>query len=141
MTGGTNVVVKEDNEHAGLRAVTLLMPPGNWVYFSPDQGRKHQGNPGVMSPLLARGHGYNHACDGVIVFFDERVLTLVYIELKSRKPHRDDYEKQFQSTRQFMRYVVGLLNEFHGTAFEIHPSDEHYIVLKLPTRGPSEKIQ
>ena len=38
-------------------------------------------------------------------------LTVVYVDLKSGKPL--GYAGQFKSTRQFMRYALGLLEEFH----------------------------
>gem|GEM_PF-1226967 len=134
-----DLIMEEENQGAGLRKVTVVMPDGNWVGFFPDKGRKLPGMNDMMSPLLKHDHGYNCACDCVVVFFDRKSLTIVYIEMKSLNPDSRHYVPQFQSTRQFMRYVVGLLNEFHGAGFTLEDVNEHYIVLHLAKNAPASR--
>ena len=78
-----------------------------------------------MSPLLATGvHDHHRACDSVIVINTNGALTVVYIDLKSGNPI--GYTGQFKSTRQFFRYAIGLLDEFHQDKLTI--ADERYVV-------------
>ena len=66
-------------------------------------------------------------------------LTVLYVDLKSSNPV--GYAGQFKSTRQFVRYALGLLEEFHGSPLRLER--EQYVVLyggakplpipKLPT--------
>jgi len=80
-----------------------------------------------MSTLLATGkeHDHHRACDSVVIVCKEACLWVIYIDLKSANPH--GYAGQFKSTRQFVRYTLGLLEEFHSQKFtEIK---EHYVIL------------
>ena len=141
----TDVLIEESDAKAKLRKATIHAGTGNWFAFSPDKGR---GKPPLMSPLLARGkkHDHHRACDCVIVACDNQKLTVVYVDLKSGNPK--GYAGQFKSTRQFMRYAVELLNEFHKIHFEI--VREQYVILyggdkplpiqKTPTTTKIEKI-
>ena len=119
----TGVKIKEGDPSAKLKTVNILAPNGDWFVFDPDKGR---GKAALMSPLLAVGGGHQHhrACDAVIVVLTNGVLRLIFIDLKSASP--SGYSGQFQSTRQFTRYLLGLLSEFHGLSF---PSVEERFVL------------
>lgn len=119
-----DVLIKECDKLATLTKVTLKIGSGDWFAFSPDQGR---GKEALMSPLLARGKMFNHhrACDCVIVMCQDNCLTVVYVDLKSGNPV--GYEGQFKSTRQFMRYVLELHNEFQQVGLKL--SREEYIIL------------
>ena len=52
-------------------------------------------------------------------------LTALYIDLKSGNPV--GYVGQFKSTRQFVRYALGLLEEFHGHKLSL--DEERFVVL------------
>lgn len=128
----THIQIDEADVSATLRRVTLVVPPGDWISLDPDSGRKCSRlelgcRVVVMSPLLAiEGHDHHRACDGVVVVNRDGALTLVYIDLKSNSaPVR--YAGQFKSTRQFMRYVLGVLKEFHGDDLTI--TKERYVIL------------
>jgi hypothetical protein len=127
-----HIQIKEADETATLKTVTLKVGQGDWFSFSPDEGRKCKRiHPGchavVMSPLLTMSHAHDHhrACDCVVVINSGGQLTLVYIELKSGNPV--SFQGQFKSTRQFVRYALGLLEEFHQKKLEI--AEERYVVL------------
>ena len=107
----THVLIKETDPEAKLKSVTLIAPAGDWFSFDPDKGR---GKAAQMSPLLATGSAHDHhrACDCVVLVNRGGQLTVVYMDLKSGNPV--GYSGQFKSSRQFMRYVLGLLEEFHG---------------------------
>lgn len=133
----THIKIDETDAAAKLRKVTLVAPNGDWFSFDPDEGRKckriHQRcNVVVMSPLLAiDGHDHHRACDCVVVLNRGGQLTLLYIDLKSGNPV--GYAGQFKSARQFVRYTLGLLEEFHQEKLEI--AEERYVILhggKLP---------
>lgn len=127
----THILIEETDVAAKLKKVMLIAPMGDWFSFDPDEGRKckriHQRcNAVVMSPLLAiDDHEHHRACDCVVVLNHEGRLTLVYIDLKSGRP--SGYAGQFRSTRQFVRYALGLLEEFHQEKLEI--AEERYIIL------------
>lgn len=128
----SEVLIKEKDKLATLNSVTLTCGNGNWISLETDEGRKcnkiHKSCPVVvMSPLLTISDECQHhrACDSVIVREEDGKLTLLYIDLKSKNP--TGYEGQFRSTRQFMRYVIGLLEEFSQHKLTI--VDERYIVL------------
>lgn len=116
--------IKESDPSAKLKTVNIAAPNGDWFVFNPDKGR---GKSALMSPLLAVGgsHQHHRACDAVIVVLKDAVLKLIFIDLKSDSPSR--YTGQFQSTRQFAKYLLGLLSEFHGISFRA--VEERFILL------------
>ncbi|UYY88953.1 hypothetical protein [Alcaligenes sp. SMD-FA] len=119
------VIITESDPSAVLRNALIQTGSGDWFSFSPDQGR---GPTALMSPLLTCGdpHKHHRACDCVIIMRNaENQLTVVYIDLKSGNPK--GYEGQFKSTRQFVRYAVELLKEFHASPLEI--AREQYVIL------------
>lgn len=120
----THVLVEEHDVLAKLKKVTLKAPSGDWFSFNPDKGR---GPKALMSPLLTIGNGHDHhrACDCVVLVRRDNKLTVLYIDLKSENPR--GYSGQFKSTRQFIRYALGLLTEFSGDSLTL--SDERYVVL------------
>lgn len=135
----TGAKIKENDPSAKLKTVNIVAPNGDWFVFDPDKGR---GKAALMSPLLAVGSSHQHhrACDAVIVVLKDGVLRLIFIDLKSASP--SGYSGQFQSTRQFARYLLGLLNEFHALSFQsveerfvlFHTSDARKVLLnKKPT--------
>jgi hypothetical protein len=120
----THIQIKESDPLARLRSVVLTAPSnGDWFAFAPDKGR---GKGGQMSPLLAAGQGFDHhrACDAVIVTASGADLLVLYVDLKSGNP--SGYAGQFKSTRQFLRYILGLLDEFQGIRF--NSLQERYII-------------
>lgn len=120
----THVLIKESDALAKLKKVTLTAPTGDWFAFEPDSGR---GRTRQMSPLLATGAGHDHhrACDCVVVISRAGKLTIIYIDMKSG--NAKGYAGQFKSTRQFMRYALGLQQEFQGTQWPA--LDEHFVIL------------
>jgi hypothetical protein len=120
----THVLIKETDPAAKLKSVTLSAPAGDWFSFDPDKGR---GKAAQMSPLLATGaaHDHHRACDCVIFINRGGQLVVLYVDLKSGNPV--GYSGQFKSTRQFVRYVLGLLAEFHGTHLPL--AEERFVVL------------
>ncbi len=139
----THVLIEETDKLAKLKKVTLKLHSGNWFAFAPDKGR---GKAAQMSPLLAVGkeHEHHRACDCVIFFIQNEQLRVVYLDLKSGNPV--GYAGQFKSTRQFTRYALGLLEEFHGEKITL--VEERYIVLwggkatsmnKTPTVAQNDK--
>lgn len=110
----THVLIKETDSRASLKKVTLLAPNGDWFAFEPDKGRGKQAK---MSELLATGKAFDHhrACDCVVLVFKDNKLHVLYIDLKSSNPI--GYAGQFKSVRQFVRYLLGLMKEFHGADF------------------------
>ncbi len=136
----TNANIKETDPSAKLRTLKITASNGDWFIFSPDKGR---GEKKLMSPLLAVGGGHQHhrACDAVIVMLKQVGLQIIFVELKSNSP--SGYVGQFQSTRQFTKYIFGLLNEFNNISFPnieerfivFHTSKTKKILLnKLPTK-------
>lgn len=128
----TDILVEENSLEAALRKVRIIAPNGDWLSFNPDEGRKcsriHRAANGVvlMSPLLTiDGHDHHRACDSVVVVRRNGKLTIIYIDLKSGNPV--GYAGQFKSTRQFVRYALGLLEEFHGEKLDIE--QERYVIL------------
>lgn len=122
----THIVVEETDRLATLKKVTLSAPSGDWFSFTPDKGRG-RGNSAKMSSLLATGpkHHHHRACDSVIIILNNGRLQVLYIDLKSGNP--DGYSGQFKSTRQFVRYALGLLSEFYNETFTA--PEERYVVL------------
>jgi hypothetical protein len=120
----TQILIKETDPAAKLKSVTLIAPSGDWFSFDPDKGR---GKAAQMSPLLAKGatHDHHRACDCVVLINRRGQLIALYLDLKSGNPK--GYSGQFKSTRQFVRYVLGLLEEFHGIRFVL--AEECYVVL------------
>lgn len=120
----THVLIDEQDVGAKLKKVTLSAPNGDWFSFDPDKGR---GKKSVMSPLLTVGAGHDHhrACDCVVFIRRDGKLTALYIDLKSGNPV--GYSGQFKSTRQFVRYALGLLAEFYGQSLSL--VEERYVVL------------
>ncbi|MCK6412341.1 MAG: hypothetical protein L6Q55_07950 [Azonexus sp.] len=120
----SHVLIKESSAGAKLKSVTLSASPGDWFSFDPDTGR---GKVAQMSPLLATGpaHDHHRACDCVILINRNGQLTALYVDLKSGNPV--GYSGQFKSTRQFVRYALGLLEEFHGNKITL--AEERFVVL------------
>lgn len=120
----TGAKIKENDPSAKLKTVNISAQSGDWFVFDPDKGR---GKSALMSPLLAVGgsHQHHRACDAVIVVLKNAVLKLIFIDLKSDAPSK--YKGQFQSTRQFARYLLGLLSEFHELSFQA--VEERFILL------------
>jgi hypothetical protein len=120
----THVLIKESDVLAKLRKVTLTAPSGDWFAFDPDAGR---GGAKLMSPLLAAGAGHDHhrACDCVVVIARDARLTVIYIDMKSGSPK--GYAGQFKSTRQFVRYALGLQQEFQNVQWPT--LDERFVIL------------
>lgn len=126
----THILIEENDPAADLKKVTLIAPNGDWFTFNPDEGRKckrihRKSKLVIMSPLLTiNGHDHHRACDCVIVVNRNGQLSVVYIDLKSNNPV--SYAGQFKSTRQFVRYALGLLEEFHQEKLAI--TDERYVI-------------
>lgn len=120
----THVLIKETDPAAQLKSVTLIASTGDWFGFDPDKGR---GKTAQMSPLLATGaaHDHHRACDCVVLINRSGQLTALYMDLKSGNPV--GYSGQFKSTRQFVRYALGLLEEFHGIKLTL--AEERFVVL------------
>jgi hypothetical protein len=128
----THILIKENDLSALLKTVKITAPTGDWFSFNPDEGRKckhiHKScNAVVMSPLLRISEQYDHhrACDSVVAINRNGGLTLIYFDLKSNNPA--GYAGQFKSTRQFVRYALCLLEEFHQEKIIIQ--DERYVIL------------
>lgn len=128
----TDILIKENDKSASLKKVTLKYTTGNWFCFNPDKGSIK----GKISTLLSNFEEYSphRACDCVIVVADNKNLKIIYIDLKSGNPI--GYAGQFKSTRQFMRYAVGLINDFFDDGIEI--VKEHFVIFfdqnSLPLR-------
>ena len=120
----SDVLIEETDVLAKLRKVRLQIGSGDWFSFCPDKGRDEKSR---MSALLSTGKGHDHhrACDCVVVICREMQLTVLYVDLKSGNPV--GYAGQFKSTRQFVRYVLGLLEEFYGSPLQIER--EQYVIL------------
>lgn len=120
----THVLIKETDVSAKLKSVTLTAPAGDWFSFEPDKGR---GKAAQMSPLLATGAAHHHhrACDSVVLVNRGWQLTALYVDLKSGNPV--GYSDQFKSTRQFVRYALGLLEDIHGTKLTL--AEERFVIL------------
>lgn len=131
----THILIQEADGLASLKKVTLDAKNGNWFSFSPDEGR---GELGVLSPLLCTSAVYDHhrACDCVVVIADNKNLKVIYIDLKSGNP--TGYAGQFKSTRQFMRYAVGLINEFFNET-KLIIKKEHYVIFYGGLQGSIRK--
>lgn len=111
----THIQIKETDTLAKLKTLNISAPNGEWFAFSPDKGR---GKAALMSPLLIvdKEHNHHRACDAVIAVLKTDGLHLIFIDLKSNNPV--GYAGQFQSTRQFTCYLLGLLKEFHSIVFK-----------------------
>ena len=126
----THVLIDETDPGATLKKVTLIAPKGDWFSFSPDKGSQCKrinvrSNLVLMSPLLSIGpHDHHRACDCVILLNRAGQLTALYVELKSGNP--TGYAGQFKSTRQFLRYALGLLEEFGQEKLVL--ADERYLI-------------
>lgn len=120
----THVLIEEADVSAKLKKVILTAPNADWFSFDPDKGR---GKSALMSPLLtaSRSHDHHRACDCVVIVRRPNKLTALYIDLKSGNPV--GYVGQFKSTRQFVRYALGLLEEFHGHQLSL--DEERFVVL------------
>jgi hypothetical protein len=120
----THLLIKEGDPAAKLKSVTLNAPLGDWFAFNPDKGC---GKAAQMSPLLATGGQFDHhrACDCVVIVNRGGKLCVLYIDLKSGNPV--GYAGQFKSTRQFVRYLLGLMEEFHGNTLTL--AEERFVVL------------
>lgn len=125
----SSIIISEKDCQAKLKKVKIKANSGNWFCFSPDDGRKFKVGSKVltlMSPLLICENGYHHhcACDAVIIMENENKLNIIYIDLKSNNP--TGYSNQFKSTRQFVRYLLSLQEEFQENRFDIE--NERYII-------------
>lgn len=120
----TDVLIEESDALAKLKKAKIKAGTGDWFAFCPDKGR---GKKELMSPLLACGreHDHHRACDCVIILCRGQRLTIVYVDLKSGNP--SGYAGQFKSTRQFVRYAIGLLKEFYASPLEVER--EQYVIL------------
>lgn len=121
----THVMIVEPGTQATLNRVTIKIENGSWFSFDPDRGR---GQEAKVSPLLSVGGDFPHhrACDCIIIQeHREKEISVLYIDLKSGNPI--GCEGKFKSMRQFIRYSIGLIQEFHNE--EIKIIDERYIVL------------
>lgn len=123
--------IEEKDQSAKLNKVKIIVPNGDWFCFSPDEGRKcarlkKKANLILMSPLLKVTSEFSHhcACDAVIFYRKNNELNIIYIDLKSGNPI--GYASQFKSTRQFVRYLLALSEEFTGRKVAINA--ERYIV-------------
>jgi hypothetical protein len=124
----SEIKVKETDVLAQLKTLNIKAQSGDWFVFQPDKGR---GKSAIMSPLLAIGaHDHHKACDAVIVVLDGNRLVLLFIELKSSAPK--GFIAQFRSSRQFTKYTLGLLGEFHNESFE--EVQERFFVFHTPPR-------
>lgn len=99
-----------------------------------------------MSPLLKIDSQLKHhcGCDAVLFFRKNEKLIVVYMDLKSGNPI--GYSNQFKSTRQFVRYLVSLHEEFVGTTISI--DEERYVIfyggvlsLRKTTTTPKSNIK
>ena len=144
-TQHTHVLIKETDPAAKLKSITLTAPTGDWFSFDPDKGR---GRAAQMSPLLATSavHDHHRACDCVVLVNRGGQITALYVDLKSGNPV--GYTGQFKSTRQFVRYALSLLEEFHGMKLTL--AEERFVVLyggkpallnKTATVSKREKIR
>ncbi|WP_338848775.1 hypothetical protein V8J88_07625 [Massilia sp. W12] len=138
----THILIEETDQLAKLKKVTLKAPNGDWFSFCPDEGRKCKrlqasSNLVIMSPLLKIGekHDHHRACDCVVLINKNEQITALYIDLKSGNPV--GYKGQFQSTRQFVRYALGLLEEFHGIKLTL--AQERFAVLYGGEQSPLNK--
>lgn len=114
--------IREAQSNALLRNVKVKVSNSDWFVFTPDSH-----NNGVMSPLLTIGNGFSHhrSCDAILLRLnDNGNLDAYYFDLKSGNPI--GYSGQFKSSRQFVRYLVGLYNEFNNDSITI--VDEKYII-------------
>jgi hypothetical protein len=128
----THVLIEEHDDLASLKKVTLDLPNGDWFSFDPDRGRAVGKKERLMSPLLSVGKAHDHhrACDCVVLVRYSNKLTALYIDLKSGNP--SGYAGQFKSTRQFVRYALGLLEEFRDEKKRSHKLNldkERFVVL------------
>lgn len=125
------VLIEEKASNATLKKIRFRISKGDWLMFFPDQLSQ-----GVMSPLLKSSSEFSHhrACDAVLLIKDNDKLNVYYFDLKSGNP--SGYSGQFKSTRQFIRYLIGLHNEFHKDDITIRK--ERFIVFydsfSLPLR-------
>lgn len=121
----SHVKITEPGAQASLNKVTIDMGTGTWFSFDPDRGR---GAEARVSPLLSVGAAFTHhrACDCIIIREEkENEISVIYIDLKSGNP--TGCEGKFKSMRQFVRYSIGLIKEFHDENIVI--TDERYIIL------------
>ncbi|MDO4640080.1 MAG: hypothetical protein Q4A84_00015 [Neisseria sp.] len=145
----TNIQIVEHDKSAKLKKVNIEAVNGDWFCFSPDEGRKckhiHKSakNIVVMSPLLKIDAQFNHhcACDAVLLIRQDGKLVVIYMDLKSG--NSEGYSPQFQSTRQFVRYLISLYEEFNGTKLPI--DEERYVIfhtgnLNKTTTIPKQRI-
>ncbi|MBN6069458.1 hypothetical protein HYE54_12205 [Aggregatibacter actinomycetemcomitans] len=147
----SDIQVNESDPSAKLNSINIKMGNGDWFCFSPDEGRKckrihnQAKNVIVMSPLLTVDKSFSHhcACDAVVFLKKDDGLLVLYMDLKSDNP--TGYSSQFKSTRQFVKYLIGLYEEFTGSKLSI--SDERYIIfhnnkklLSKTTTVPKSKI-
>lgn len=110
-------IIEELDASATIKKVTIevaLSSDSSWFCFYPDKGR---GKEACMSPLLSNLSDYSHhrACDCVLILLLEGVLNVIYFDLKSSKPAK--FVGQFKSTRQFVRYLLGLCDDLNGVSF------------------------
>jgi hypothetical protein len=153
-------IIRETDPNSAIQSVILDLGIGDWLVFSPDQGRNIEKDGKViaatMSPLL-RVNGidneeelYHHrACDAVLIKGKEigslqYEVGIVFIEVKSAiKHHTEKAKLQFQSTRCFIHYLIKIAEEFYGFKFSLK---ESYVTLYpgsmdiKPTRRDQEPI-
>lgn len=120
----SDLIIEEGDSQAELKKVTIRYRNGDWFSFDPDKGR---GKASQMSALLVPGEKFSHhrACDAVILVRRENGLSAIYFDMKSGNPV--GYSGQFKSTRQFVRYAIGLLNDLTDHTLEL--TEERFVVL------------
>lgn len=150
----SHAILKEEDESAKLKKLTLKDLTQNMLVITPDKGRKviDKKNKTIatcMSPLFKATDKFeiNRACDGLLLKEnDNGHCDIVYIELKSDKP--SGYEGQFKNTRCFMRYLKELLKDIcqqemqiASERFVVFHTDKENAHLTLQKRGtrPSPK--
>lgn len=120
----SDIIIQEPSPSASLRNATIIYATGDWISFDPDRSRCSQSK---MSSLLVADQDHRHhcACDCVTIINEAGNLTIIYIDMKSG--NASGFENQFKSTRQFVRYLIGLADEFKNKKFKI--VKEKYLVL------------
>ncbi len=148
----TDILVKDLDPKATLNKLTIKSSSDSskqtWIACEPDKMQKKSGR---MSLLFSRKKDANHnqACDLFIIYLDVESENLIFLfaELKSSDSTNSisKAKKQLQSTRQFARYLNGLVKEFYPV--NNFKTEEKFIVFvgsnyqnKAPTSTRPKKI-
>lgn len=137
--GVTEVVLEESDSLAILKKLTLTdltsqmlivhIDKGRKIYFG--KSRKDKGC-AVMSPLFKTEGCLDHncGCDAVLIHaLNSEELQLFYIELKSNSP--SGFEKQFQSSKCFFRYLQFVTEEFKNKEYKSKASGRDFCLPQL----------